>query len=440
MPSLALDGKDKVADFGEFSTYAQTFTRDIRNYAISAQPDVELFVLKCIDELESRATPSATFRSTLLAFGQWIFNQHVTAAIPENRNKSAFILSISSQFPQMSGISIGEITESSSTAGRFCPDYVQFKLADGINQYQVTLWFSDKYFRTQYDEYEIFIIPPVENIAGLVNSKTNVETLMRTQSQSWAITRIQEISGTLPHTALLPFELTWHDPNDFNAVLTTVWTAVIYGAAGFDVEAVKDKIREYIADNSTYQNWNTIYPALYAETEFVFIPMWDQLALQANAMQVGIYSSMIKVATLTDYTKTFLPSGYSQSGTDIDTYLKGHLFSGVASYRSLAFTCLGNPNNKDDLTDIQDLFPDVNFALDSLSNDYGRMTVETQDLCTKFNAALDVAREFNPNDALEIGYSRMVRRGMYFLSFTYMDFNYVILTKYSFDKTMGAIA
>ena len=44
MPSLALDGKNKVADFGEFSTYCQTFTRDMRNYAITAQPDVELFV------------------------------------------------------------------------------------------------------------------------------------------------------------------------------------------------------------------------------------------------------------------------------------------------------------------------------------------------------------------------------------------------------------
>lgn len=147
MPSLALDAKNKTAEFGEFSTYSQTFTRDIRNYAITAQPDVELFVLKSIDEMEARVNPSASFRANLLAFGQWVYSQHITSAIPPERNKSAFINSIVSQFPFMTAVSVGEILASTATAGRNCPDYVQFKMMDGINQYQLTIWFSDAAFR-----------------------------------------------------------------------------------------------------------------------------------------------------------------------------------------------------------------------------------------------------------------------------------------------------
>lgn len=437
MPSLALDGKNKVADFGEFSTYCQTFTRDMRNYAITAQPDVELFVTKCIDEMENRINPSASFRANVLAFGQWIFNQHIGGLIPPNRNKPAFVQSIQQQFPNMTAVSVGEILESETIAGRYCPDYVQWKMLDGINQYQLTIWFSDASFRTQYDEFEIFIIPPVQDINNLINTKVNVYNLIIEQSQDWVVNQIQEITGDLPHTALYPYKLTWHDPNDFNAVMPTTWTAVIYGAAGYDSEAVKDKIRDYIAENSDYDKWNGIYPDLYAETEFAIFPMWDKLALQPNSLQVGIYSSMVRNVDVRTHVKTFIPSGYTQSGGSIEAYMEKHLYNGVAFYRSISYGILGNPNNKDGLLDLPQLYPDINFELDSLDPDYGRMTVESQELSRRFNAALDVARRFNPTNPLEVGYSRMVRRGMYFVAFNYRDYNYVILTRYSFNKVKG---
>lgn len=437
MPSLARDGINEIAEFGEFSTYSQTFTRDIRNYAVSAQPDVELFVTKCIDELESRTNPSSGFRNTLLGFGQWVYNQLIGGLIPPDRNKLAFIQSIQTQFPTFSAISIGTLLESSTVAGRNCPDFVQFKALDGTNQYQLTIWFADESFRVQYDDYEIFVIPPIPNIAQLINSKVNVVPLILQQTPDIIINKIQQITGDKPPTALNSYKLTWHDPNDFNAVYPTVWTAVIYGQAGYDTEAIKEKIREYIDVNSDYEHWNNIYPDLYAETEFSFIPMWGELALQENAQQVGIYSSMVSNKLSRDHTKTFLPSGYTQAGVSIDTYLNSHMFNGVAFYRTLSFVSVGNPNNKDGIRDIQQLYPDINFALDTLSNDFGRMTLESQELSRKFNAALNVAREFDPSDVLEVGYTRLVRRGMHFISFNYLDFNYIILTKYSYYRTLG---
>jgi hypothetical protein len=434
MPSLANDAKQEIADFGELSTYTQTFTRDIRNYAMTAQPDVELFVFKSIDEMENRTNPSVSFRTNLLAFGQWVFNQYQSSAIPPERNKSAFVNSIRTQFPAMTAVTVGELLVSSTDAGKNCPDYVQFNMLDGIYQYSCKLWFSDSAMRRQYEDYEIFIIPPVPDISQLINSKPNVYQLLTEQSVDLLLSRITAIAGDLPYTALHPYPLTWHDPDDTNATLATTWTAVIYGAAGFDTEAIKEKIREYIADHSDYDKWNEIYPDLYIETEFAFFPMWDKYALDENALQVGLYSSLIKQSYMRTIVKQFLPAGYTQSGKTVDQILDEGLYGGVASYRSLAFGNIGNPNNKDGNTDLQDLYPDINLAIDSLDNDFGRMSLISQEFSLKLNAALNVAREYSPNEPIEAGYSRVVRRSMYFVSFKYNDYDYIILSKYSFDK------
>ena len=437
MPSLADDGYQKTGEFGELSTHLQTFTRDMRNYAITAQPDVELFVFRCIDEMENRTNPSASFREQLLAFGQWVYSQLITSAIPPDRNKPAFIQTITAQFPMMSNISVGEILESSTTAGRHCPDYVQFKILDGSYQYQVQLWFSDGAMVRQYDHFEVFVIPPVPEIRGLINTKPNVWALLQQQTSDFLINRMQSIIGSNPQTVLHSYPLTWHDPEDFNATIPTKWTVIIYGAAGNDDEAIKEKIKEYIADNSDYTKWPEIYPELYTETEFAFFPMWNKIALDGNALQIGIYSPLASIKDIKAMAKTYLPSGYQKTGMTTDQFLDANLFSGTANYRTIAFGTVGNPNNKDGKTTLQDLYPDVNLALSTTDNDFGRMSLTTQEFCTKFHEALDVAREYDPSEPLDPAYTRMTRRGNYFVAFKFNDFVYTFLTKYSYDKAQG---
>ena len=437
MPSLADDAHQKIAEFGELSTHLQTFTRDMRNYAITAQPDVELFVFRCMDEMENRTNPSSAFREQLLAFGQWVYNQIQTSTIPPDRNKPAFIQTITAQFPMMSAIVIGEILESVKIAGRNCPDYIQFNMLDGSYQYQTTLWFSDSSMRRQYTDYELFVIPPVPDISGLINTKPNVWALLQQQGSDFLINRLQSIIGDNPQTVLHSYPLTWHDPDDFNATIPTKWTVVIYGEAGNDDEAIKEKIKEFISENSTYTKWPEIYPELYTETEFAFFPMWNKLALDDNALQIGIYSPLVKIKDIKDLTKTYLPSGYQKVGMTTDQFLDANLFAGVANYRTISFGNVGNPNNKDGKINLQDLYPDVNLALGTLDNDFGRMSLITQEFCTMFHAALDVAREYDPGEPLDPIYTRMTRRGNYFVAFKYNDYVYTLLTKYSYDKNQG---
>lgn len=439
MPALADDAPQTIGEFGELSTHLMTFTRDLRNYAITAQPDVELFVFRCVDEMENRLNPGAAFREQMLAFGQWVYNQIITSAVPPDRNKAAFIQTITAQFPMMSNVVIGELVESKKIAGRNCPDYVQFKMLDGSYQYQVTLWFIDSAMRRQYEHFEIFIIPPVPEIDQLINTKINVFNLLAKQTPDLLIQRMQAIIGNNPQTVLHSYPLTWHDPSDFNATLPTSWTVIIYGEAGNDDEAIKEKIKEYIEDNSNYEKWPEIYPDLYTETEFAFFPMWNKLALDSNALQIGIYSPLVKIRDIRSMAKTYLPSGYQKTGMTTDAFLEENLFAGVANYRTISFGTVGNPNNKDRKVNLQDLYPDLNLALGTEDNDFGRMSLTTQEFCTKFHAAMDVAREYDPSEPLDPQYTRMTRRGHYFVAFKFNDFLYVILSKFSYDKSQGEI-
>lgn len=431
MPNLADNRQDVVAPFGELPTQSMTFTRDMRNYSRTDKPDVELFSFKCIDEMLARVEPSAAFITSVLAFGQWVYQQHEAKLIPQNNNKPAFVNAITDQFPDMTAVVIGAIL-TGDEPDKNMPDYVQFKMLDGSRQYQLTIWFANTAFEQQYDEYEIFLIPPLPDINDLIDSKVAVNNKILELSPAYVVNGIQAIKQNKPETALISYELTWHDPSDFNAIMKTTWTAVIYGQAGADTEAIKDAIREYIGDNSTYENWDEIYPDLFSENEFVIIPMWDKYALQENALQVGLYSSMVRMKELTTETKYFLPSGYDKT-INTGSYVDEYLTVGHSVYRTLSFGILGNPNNRDDVFDVLTIFPDY-MALDTQDVDFVRMSTKTQNWALKLNEALDKAREYLPTDTIPVGYTRLIRRNFHYLAFEYEGYTYAVLTDYSYMR------
>lgn len=434
MSSLEDNRPDKTAPFGELTTQARTYTRDIRTYAGTAYPDVCNNVFRCVDEMLARVEPSPGFQNEILALGQWVFQQHMAKVIPSDANKAAFIVAIQEQFPEMKAVTIGEILVGNHPDMRM-PDYISFKMLDNTIQYQVTVWFAGDAFDVQYDEFEVFVVPPLADINQLIDNKPAVDQKLKEQLPSTIINRIQEIRGDKPETALIPLDLTWHDPNDFNATMLTTWTAVIYGPAGTDREAIKDAIREYISENSTYTKWPEIYPELYSENEFVLMPMWDELALMPNALEpIGFFSTIIKMDKFATVGKRFLPTGYSQS-TNVDQFLKDNLEIGGAAYRAIMFCTVGNPNNKDDVFGFRQIFPDY-MAIDTANPDFNRMDPETQAFCIKFTDALKYAYSYKPTDQLPIGYTRFVRRGYHYLSFDAKGYSFPILTKFTYDKFM----
>ena len=433
MFGLSNNALSKVGKFGELSTQSQTFTRDMRNYSKTQYPDVTLFMFKCIDEMNLRIEPSATFSNTLLALGEWIYQQHTSKLIPSNRNKATFVKAIEDQFSAIQSVLIGEILTGEPDMNM--PDYIQFKLLDGTNQYQVTLWFSDEAFNTQYPETEIFIIPPLARIDDLIDSKTNVNNKMLALPRSYIVKAVQEIRGNNPETDLNSYELLHHDPNDPNSVLKTDWTSVIYGRAGNDVEAIKEAIREYIEEHSDYDKWDEIFPDLYSENEFMIIPFWGNLALQSDALKVGLYSSMINPTVATSIVKAFLPNTYNKT-IDSRDFVDTNLLVASSMYRAAMFGIVGNPNNLNDTYNFREKFPDY-MALSTEDVDFVRMEANTQKFALTLADVLNEAYKYKPTDTMKPEYLRIIRKNNHYISFIVDGYSYSVLTKYSYDRVYG---
>lgn len=432
MPALANNGPDGViAQFGEMSTYAKTFTRDEKNYSKPDRfPGVELITTKSINTIGGSMTPPDSSVNILLAIGNWIYNQHVAGTIPTNVNKGLFIQAVKDEHPQISDVLIGEII-AGTTVGRNMPDYISFNLTDNATVYTCKFWFSDTKFRQQYDDYTIFVIPPIANIDELEGAASTVGTLLSNVTPASIIERVSLITGKFPATKTTSQRLTWHDPSNAAVTISTDWYIVCYGEGATDLDAIKNAIRDEIARSSTKENWNIIYPELYSENEFVIVPLWANIAQPENAAAADLFSSYAQVGSLANILRTRIPTGYGQM-TSIDTFINENGYIFASEYRTLMALILGNPSNAGSIFNIKQQYKDY-MSLTTTSPDFIRMEETTRTWVVKVNDALEIARTLLPSDALPSGYTRVTRGSRTYLTFEMHGFFYLVLTKETYN-------
>lgn len=432
MPSLSDNGADGViAQFGEMSTYVQTFTRDMKNFSNPVKyPGVELVTTRTINDNGGSMVPPADVEDVLLAVGNFIFNQHTRSSIPANINKGLFIQSIKDEHPQLNNIQINEILLGNN-AGRNMPDNISFTIVHNAITYSCKFWFSDAKMRTQYEDYQIFVIPPIGNIEELTSSVTTVTNLLQNVSPGDIVRKIGDIISRFPATSTVTQTLTWHDPNNPTVTVKTDWFAVVYGQAGLDLDAIKNAIRDEINRSSTNTQWNVIYPELYSESEFVVVPLWANVAQPENAASADNFASYARIGELTEILTARLPVGYGQM-TALNTYLAQNGYVFAAQYRTLMALIVGNPSNAGKVYNIEQQYKDYR-NLNTDSPDFIRMEENTRNWAIKLNEALEIARTILPQDAAPAGFTKLIRGSRLYITFEMHGFFYLVLTKYSYN-------
>lgn len=431
-PTLADNTAGQVALFGELSAYANTFSRTRQQYANNLVANgLELITFTTRNDSNAVITLSAGVRNHILAVSQWIYDQYNSSAIPPNSNKLAFITALGSQFPDMSLIAINEILNGSPSTKRL-PDHVYWHYSDGGTQTQIKIWFADSRFRTQYDDFEILVIPPTAPIDDLNNPLTTVNLLLNAVTFESITNQVNTLANGVPYTTLHNFNITWNDPLVANATLTTRWSLVIYGAAGLDNDAIKNAIREYISTHSLLTVWSTIYPTLYADNEFTIIPLWGDIATPENGLDPTLYRTASRVGKHITVASALIPSNYAQS-VNIVSFLNSNLISLAAVYRSLMLLAVGNPNNTGGQYNFLTKYPDY-MAIPTTSADWVRLEVVTQNFIIKLNDALDKARVLTAISAVPVGYTRSTRNGRVYLSFDYLGVTYLVLAAVSYSE------
>lgn len=432
IPELANNLAGQTATFGELSQYARTFSRTQQQYVDTIlHPSIELETFTTVTDTGAAYTPSVGVRAHVLAVAAWIYAQYQLSAIPSNTNKATFINTLGSTFPTMTGIAINAIVNGNPATKRM-PDYVNWTYADGGASVRIKIWFSDASFRTQYDDYEILVVPPASVINDLNNPSATVALLLVLKTAAVVIGEVAALAGTDPYTTLRTQTITWNDPVVSGATLPTNWTLIIYGAAGNDADAIKNAIREYISTHSALANWSTIYPTLYADNEFTIIPMWGDVAVPESGLDPTLYASAVRVGKMITVAAALIPGTYAQS-VAISSYLNAQLYISSAFFRSLQFMVVGNPNNVGAAYNFDTQYPDY-MDVPTTSADFARMSANTQLFVVKLNDALEKARTLTSISSIPVGYTRSIRNNRVYLAFDFGGFTYLVLAAVSYSE------
>jgi hypothetical protein len=201
---------------------------------------------------------------------------------------------------------------------------------------------------------------------------------------------------------------------------------LIYGAAGDNIDAIKDALVAYILANSTQtrEQWTVILPDIFKRTEFVLIPRWDLYAIPNLTVQAGIHSPVSTLGEALAKAVAVIGSGYPSAHINSHAQLLGH------PYKSLHMLAVGGPENRDNKWKITDVFADY-IAVASTSLDFNRMSNATKGwalMLADLLLAAEVAEEFS---SVPIGMSKTIRNGILYVVKSYQNIHFLMATKAS---------
>lgn len=425
-----------VSPFGELSASAISYSRDRCIYSHNDGTQYHSFFSKDSTTGNFFAQPAGVV-DKIIAVANYIATEHLAGNIPTNPSKASFLTTLAAvpAFAAYTGFEIGELLAGSSVTANM-PDYVRFSFTDTGENCTVTLWFADASFRAQYDEYEIIVVPPHSPIDELIDDTAMVAPLLASFNATAALDAIQAAMNGIPATKSKIQTYTWHNPSAPTSTLSASFGIVIYGIAGDNTDNIKEAIKTYIADNSVETDWPIIFPDLYAENEFVFMPRWDKEADAGSALLYPIYAPVERVSQTKTDMLALVPVDYGATVT-IGTYLDLHLEVVASYFRSLNMLVLGSPNNTGGINRFSQRFPDYS-AMPASTTDFNRMSAGTRDFVLKLVEALEIARTMTGISAIPAGFNREVRDGNHYVSFEVAGdpYTYLVISKFSYDTVI----
>lgn len=425
---LANNNPNVVASFGEIDRMSMTFTTEDRAYKFPAYPNTELQTLRVADELNQPVQTTDAVMNRITAVGEWLYTQHVSGAIPAESLRDQFYSSLRVEFADFEWKSMGKLTRSAEN-GYFLPTHVEFIATDSSYEYHVKIWLANKNLQEEYEPYILHIIPPVDTLDQFINNTVTVAGILGGNTNKKLINKYNAIRQNNPDTRLDIYDLTWHDPEDSSSRLDTSWAYVAYGVGATSIDNIKTAIRDYLAANSDYTDWPSIFPSLLEENDFTIVPLWNRIAVPETQIDQNLYSSYSSLQDLTDLAKESVPTSYG-TAANMNVHIGANLEIFSTYYRGMNFLALANPSNQNRTVKLSLLYPDYSSV--PVGADFERMEEVTRTFIETLNLGLEYARVYRENDTVPVGYYRVLRNNRSYITFLYNDYQYMILTRESF--------
>tara|TARA_B100000700_G_scaffold330179_1_gene455095 strand:- start:6162 stop:7478 length:1317 start_codon:yes stop_codon:yes gene_type:complete len=417
---LINNDKNTLSPVGEMSSHARSYSPDNREYSSSTYPNLRLALMSTLDDNGEQMDVGNEVGNVLLNLIDYIDTKARNGELTSNN--AVLNQFISNDYPS---IAVGLFVSGAmvaSDAGYYYPSYINWT-ANGTT---FTLWFSNRTFIRQYDEYTLIPIKPVEELNDLHRPYTEISDVL-TEDLPRMLGMANEISQEAPYTALTPFEVTWNDKHSSTTKKLT-WYVVQYGVAGNNPDAIAAAIAKSILEDSDYDSveWYDVFPTLFRPTEFIIVPMWHRVAIEEQTGLAGTYSPTVNYQEAMGLSLPAL-ANYPLEHVDVN------LTVSHAAYKTIAFTAVGEIGNSDGIFRFEEKFPDYT-ALSAQETDFNRLSPETQDWVILFHRMLTAAETVNEFTQLDTDISRITRDGVDFLIATYKDVNYLVVQKQSFKE------
>jgi hypothetical protein len=408
---------------GELSQLAATYSREKGLYAGDNAPNVNLVsFLSALDGVLVQAP--VVFSTHILDVVAFVYTQILSGT---EMTAPELLTQLLTKFQTTaSDFQSGLII----TDGRhFGPEWISWKMK-GQGENNIRIWFGDESFRSRYDEFEIVVVPPLDRLDDFFKLGDEVETIINSRSYSQNVAKVNAAIGKYPQSVLRAETYNYVDPYNATHLVPTNWTVLIYGAAGNNIDSIKDALVKYILDNSTHtrEEWTPILPDLFKRTEYILVPMWNQYAIPNLQVQAGIYSPIANLRR-TASLMALVASAYPGSHINNYTAVLPH------PYKCLAVVTVGSPENRDNKFQITDEFPDYIGVL-APDKDFNRMSEKTKRWAEMLDLLIQAAETLTEfSDIPQTFMTRLKRNGLLYIVGSYENIQYLVAAKSTLPAT-----
>lgn len=421
---MAVNVPDEVSKIGELSPQSATYSREKGYYGNAVAPN-QMLVSFLSEQDNVKAEASADAVEHVHTVIKFIYDKILTGV---EIFADELLIALIEEFPAVAeNFACGPIVSDSENRN-YAPEWVSWtSKVPSIGANEIKMWLVDDAFATQYDEFEIIVVPPMTNLDDFFKTGAQVEALLKLRTISQTAEKIQQAKGNKPETIVRIDQYDYVDPLNATHRVPSTWGILIYGAAGNNVDSIKDALVDYILANSTHtrEQWTPILPDIFKRTEFILVPQWDQYALPNRETSAGIYSPFANLSGALAKIKS-LVTDYPESHINNHGTAFGH------PYKSLSILAIGGPENRDDMFRLSDVVPDW-IAVASTSIDFNRQTQDTQNWALLLDQLLQQAETATRFSTLPFAMTKTTRNGILYVVASYDNIHYLVAAKSSID-------
>lgn len=415
--SLLSNEPEEVAQFGEISTWSMTYTKERGEYHDPAVPGYRLVSARCFNRDTGPIEAPQSLVNETIEMAVEVMRFVTQTMRPYNRE--VFLNTLMARFDTRAyQIRIGPI-DNGDTLGM--PQWISWISEQHDNTF-IRIWFSDEAFADQYDEYETTVIAPLEDLNDFFLLPGEVKTRIESRSFEDMMILVQEAKQRHPETYIRSLSFDYIPPNQ-TAPVKTHWNILIYGAAGDNIDSIKDAFIDYVLEHSDHprHEWERILPSLFKRTEFILVPRWDKYAIPNLLHEQGLYSSLTEPLEMVAFLKEqveFYPPVHVERNITIFPH----------DYKMLTIGVVNGVNNVEGKTHFDRLFDDY-LPIASTSLDFNRMRIATREWLLLLQEMLIVAETMDEYTPVPRKFRRIFRNHQLYITMVYNNIHFLVLSK-----------